>query len=271
MPSVRALSRGLTVLDCLARSASPMTPGMIAELADLDRATSSRLLQTLVDDGYVRKVAKGRYALTTKLLELASAGGIASGLRDIARPVMRELRDRYEETIHLGIVEGDRVVYIEKLEPSHQRVALVTSVGQSMPIHSTALGKAILGEMSTGNREAILNRIAFEPKTAATITSKERIPPGTGRYPCARLRGRPRREPARCVMCRGPHPQRQRRRRSGSQHVFTDLPDCRPVPRIGPCSAGGGRPGQRRFSARLVVRFRHLLPLRHPPEQMSES
>ena len=152
-----------------------MTPGMIAELADLDRATSSRLLQTLVDDGYVRKVAKGRYALTTKLLELASAGGIASGLRDIARPIMRELRDRYEETIHLGIVEGDRVVYIEKLEPSHQKVALVTSVGQSMPIHSTALGKAILGEMSAGNREAILNRIAFEPKTAATITSKEQF------------------------------------------------------------------------------------------------
>ena len=175
MPSVRALSRGLAVLSCLARSASPLAPGEIARLASLDRATISRLLQTLVHDGYVRKVARGRYALTSKLLELASAGGIASGLRDIARPVMRELRDRCEETVHLGIVEGDRVVYIEKLEPSHQRVALVTSVGQSMPIYSTALGKAILAEMPAAGRDAILDRITFTPKTNATITTRERF------------------------------------------------------------------------------------------------
>jgi DNA-binding IclR family transcriptional regulator len=162
------------VIEVLSRSPLPLPPGAIAERTGLDRATTSRLLQTLIGDAYVRRVGQGRYALTSKLLELASAGGVASGLREIARPFMRELRDTYDETVHLGIVESDRVVYIEKLEPSHQRVALVTSVGQSMPIHSTALGKAILSELPPDARDAILDRITFEPKTSATITSRDR-------------------------------------------------------------------------------------------------
>ncbi len=171
-PSVRALSRGLSVIEAMARSRTPLGPSVIAETTGLDRATTSRLLQTLVDEGYVRRAGHGRYALTSKLLELASSGGLASGLRDIARPFMRELRDLYEETIHLGVVDSDRVVYIEKLEPAHQRVALITSVGQSMPIHSTALGKAILAEMSEAARGAILDRITFDPRTPATIAER---------------------------------------------------------------------------------------------------
>jgi DNA-binding IclR family transcriptional regulator len=110
-------------------------------------------------------------SVTSELLQLGSATGVALGLRDIARPFMRELRDKYEERVHLGIVESDRVVYIEKLEPPHQRIGLVTSVGQSMSIHSTALGKTILGEMPETARDPILDRLAFEPKTKATITN----------------------------------------------------------------------------------------------------
>jgi DNA-binding IclR family transcriptional regulator len=172
VPPVRALSRGLAVIEALARAAGPLGPSEIAEVTSLDRATTSRLLQTLVDEGFVKRSGHGRYALTSKLLELASSNGATSGLRDIARPFMRELRDLYEETIHLGIVENDRVVYIEKFEPAHQRVALVTAVGQSMPVHSTALGKAILAEMPETARDAILARIDFAPRTASTITTR---------------------------------------------------------------------------------------------------
>ena len=174
MPSVRALSRGLAVLEALARSRQSLTPGEVAGATSLDRATTSRLLLTLVEDGFVRRAGEGRYTLTPRLLELASAGGTASGLREAARPVMSELRDRYGETVHLGVVDGGRVVYIEKLEPSHQRVALVTAVGQSMPIHSTALGKAILSRMSESAVKAILDGLGFDAKTPATITSKAR-------------------------------------------------------------------------------------------------
>jgi DNA-binding IclR family transcriptional regulator len=172
MPPVRALSRGLAVLEALARAAHPMTPAEIALGVNLDRATVSRFLSTLVREGYVGKTRPGRYGLTSRLIEIASGGGFAPGLREAALPIMRELRDRYEETVHLGIVDGPRVVYIEKLEPSHQRVALVTSVGQSMPVHSTALGKAILSHMAEAAARTILDELNFEPKTPATITSR---------------------------------------------------------------------------------------------------
>lgn len=174
MPPVRALSRGLAVLEALARSPHPLTPGDVAETTGLDRATSSRLLLTLVEDGFVRKAGSGHYSLTSRLLELASAGGTGAGLREAARPVMRELRDQYDETVHLGVVEDRRVVYIEKLEPSHQRVALITAVGQSMAIHSTALGKAMLSRMPQERVNTVLDGVTFDAKTPATITSRTR-------------------------------------------------------------------------------------------------
>jgi DNA-binding IclR family transcriptional regulator len=172
VPPVRALSRGLAVVEAMAGAAAPLGPREVAELTGLDPATTSRLLGTLVDEGYVKRAGQGKYALTSKLLVLAASAGVVSGLRDVARPVMQELRDSYEETIHLGIVEDDRVVYIEKLEPAHQRVALVTAVGQSMPVHSTALGKAILAELPPAARDAILDRVELTARTPETITTR---------------------------------------------------------------------------------------------------
>ncbi|RUV68578.1 IclR family transcriptional regulator [Mesorhizobium sp. M5C.F.Cr.IN.023.01.1.1] len=173
VPPVRALSRGLSVIEMMARASVSLGPSVIAEATGLDRATTSRLLQTLIDDGYVRRTSHGNYSLTSKLLELSSSSGIALGLREIARPFMRELRDMNDETVHLGILESDRIVYIEKLEPTHQRVALITSVGQTMPVHSTALGKAILAEMTPAVMNAVLDRIRFDPRTKSTILTRE--------------------------------------------------------------------------------------------------
>jgi DNA-binding IclR family transcriptional regulator len=65
-----------------------------------------------------------------------------------------------------------RVVYLEKLEPMHQRIALLTSVGQTMPAHSTALRKAILSTMPQPQQAWHLYHLVFEPKTEATITDR---------------------------------------------------------------------------------------------------
>ena len=166
----RALARGLDVLEVLAR-ADEGTLGVsaIAGAVGLDKATITRLLQTLVTTGYaVQDPSNRQYRLTGKILRLAHAASAGLDLLSMARPHLRRLRDRLDETVHLGVLEGLRVVYLDKLE-SGNSIQLVSAVGQTMPLHSTSLGKAMLAVLPDDEIETKLARMDFARRTSRTI------------------------------------------------------------------------------------------------------
>ncbi len=76
-------------------------------------------------------------------------------LRDVAVPVMEDLRRRIDETIHLAIPDGDKVVLIERLETSRP-VRIVLPLGTSLPLHASANGKAVLAAGSAAMVEQLL-------------------------------------------------------------------------------------------------------------------
>jgi IclR family transcriptional regulator, KDG regulon repressor len=166
----RTLSRGLDILEALARANEPwLGPSAIGERVGLDRATVTRLLRTLVETGYVtRDENTRRYRLTGKILWLAHGISARFDLRTIARPHLAALRDELGETVHLGIMEGLRVVYVDKLEAANS-IQLVSAVGQTMPLHSTSLGKAMLAALPEEEREEMYLRMDFVPRTDRTI------------------------------------------------------------------------------------------------------
>jgi DNA-binding IclR family transcriptional regulator len=135
----------------------------------LDKATVTRLLQTLVATGYVvRDPSSRQYRLTGKILRLAHTASAGLDLLSLARPHLRLLRDRLNETVHLGVMEGLRVVYLDKLE-SANTIQLVSAVGQNMPLHSTSLGKAMLAALSDDELERTLAQMDFSRRTEHTI------------------------------------------------------------------------------------------------------
>jgi len=166
----RALSRGLAVLETLARADEPgLGPSAIAERADLDKATVTRLLRTLVAAQYVAQDATTRrYRLTGRILSLAHGATIHLDLRSLARPHLTALRDELGETVHLGVMDDLRVVYVDKLEAANS-IQLVSAIGQTMPLHSTALGKAMLAALPEAERDAKLARMDLTRRTDRTI------------------------------------------------------------------------------------------------------
>jgi DNA-binding IclR family transcriptional regulator len=147
-------------------------PSAIAESVGLDKATVSRILQTLVGAGYAaQEPATRRYRPTTKILRLARGVSARLDLLGVARPHLRALRDQLNETVHLGVLEDLRVVYLDKLESTNS-IQLVSAVGQTMPLHSTSLGKAMLAALPDTELEALLGRLDFAPRTERTITDR---------------------------------------------------------------------------------------------------
>lgn len=136
--------RALTLLDAFAGPRSLLGVSELAERAGVPKSTAHRLLATLVESGYVRRV-DGRYCLAEHAFALGNTLWACrpGGLRERAVPFMMELSQQTQGTVHLAILDGGGVLYLEKLFV-HAATPCPTVVGSRRPAHCTALGKAML-------------------------------------------------------------------------------------------------------------------------------
>lgn len=154
-------SRGLTLAEC---SAS----------LGYSKPTAHRILRTLAARGFLRvDRERGLYTLGVANLRLGMAFLEQLDLRAEALPILRQLGERTGETVHLGILDGNDVVYIEKVESKHA-VRMFSQIGRTMPAHSTGVGKAILAHLPLDElAQALPERL--EVRTSATITDREEL------------------------------------------------------------------------------------------------
>jgi IclR family acetate operon transcriptional repressor len=170
--SVRAVVRVMDILDLLQDSPDGRSLLEVSKALGLPRSSAYRYLSTLETRGYVqRDGANGTYRFGLAFLQTVDRDLDVLAAR--ARPVMEELRDRMGETINLGVLAGNRIVYLEILE-SNKAVRLAARRGDRDPIHSTALGKAIASRMSTEAVAAILAAEGMPRRTSKTITDETR-------------------------------------------------------------------------------------------------
>ncbi len=115
----------------------------LAKSLGLTRSTTYRLLSALVRAGYLKHEPRGGYRLGPQLIRLGFKAYSQLHLPTVARPHLEMLRDLTSETVHLAVLEGSEVVYIDKVAGSRE-LQLASQIGSRFPAQSTALGKAIL-------------------------------------------------------------------------------------------------------------------------------
>jgi DNA-binding IclR family transcriptional regulator len=137
----QTLLRGLDVLELVADG--PITLTGLASRTGLTKTTAHRLAAALVERGYLSFVAREGYNLGPELLELGYHATQQINLPRVARPHLEALSDRTDDTVHLGVREGDRALYLDKIS-GNRRVEVQSRVGERQPLRSTGLGKALL-------------------------------------------------------------------------------------------------------------------------------
>ncbi|MFD6419906.1 IclR family transcriptional regulator [Streptomyces sp. NPDC060194] len=159
-PGTRALARGLLLLDLIGRDREPMSLTELAAAARLDKGTVSRLLTVLVGAGHAnRREADGRYLPGRALARLGAAYTARFDLAAAARPHLHELVARTGESAHLAVVDGLDIVYVDHLPPPHALRARAV-VGQALPLHVTAMGRAVLAALDAPARARTLDALA---------------------------------------------------------------------------------------------------------------
>jgi DNA-binding IclR family transcriptional regulator len=147
----QTIIRGLDVLEAVAAGATSLPA--LAETLGLNRSTMHRLAATLVGKRYLSFTPRIGYALGPKLLELGFQARAQMSLPRAAREHIEVLAAATGDTVHLGILDGSRALYLDKIAGS-RRVEISSRIGELQPLRSTGLGKAlILGETETRWRE----------------------------------------------------------------------------------------------------------------------
>lgn len=124
----------------------PVGVSELARVLEMPKTSVQRALQTLRTAGWLAPTddeTTTRWALTSRALHVGQQAMRELSLRDAAIPVMRELRRRTEETIHLMVPEGRNVVLIERLD-TPKLIRITLPLGSSAPIHASSNGKAVL-------------------------------------------------------------------------------------------------------------------------------
>jgi IclR family transcriptional regulator, acetate operon repressor len=167
-----SVNRALDILETLANEGTTLSLKDIAERSGITRPTAHRLLQTLVERGYVEQDNMREYAVGRAALALA--GGMLSRLEPAraARPALEHLRQLTPETIHFAVLAGTDAVYVDKID-GRRAYRMASEVGHHLSLHCTAIGKSILAFLPEERRAEILRETGLPRRTPNTITKPE--------------------------------------------------------------------------------------------------
>ncbi|MFC7068660.1 IclR family transcriptional regulator [Halobaculum lipolyticum] len=148
----------------------------VSELAshvELPRSTVHNYLSTLEQEEYVVN-EDGRYRVGIRFLELGAHARTRRKIYEIAKPEVESLAEETGELANLLVEEHGRGTYLQRAR-GHQAVQVEAHVGTRVPLHSTALGKAILAYTPESRIDEIIEMHGIEPATPNTVTDRDTL------------------------------------------------------------------------------------------------
>lgn len=163
-PGRSVTSKILAILAAFETSRRSLSLTEIAQATELPLSTTHRLVGELVEWGMLSRTANGGIQLGLRLWAIAQNTG--RQLRDTARPFVQDLFSLTGETSQLAIRDGNMALYIDRVYGT-KRIARASRVGGRLPLHATAVGKAILAFSEPWVMDAYLAQ-PLEPMTPHT-------------------------------------------------------------------------------------------------------
>jgi IclR family acetate operon transcriptional repressor len=139
----QAISRAFALLNVFRDEGGDLGVVQLAERLGLTLSTTHRIARALVAEGYLaQEEGRERYRLGPQALLLGQAAQKALGI-EVARPIMQRLADSTQESVNLGLLDGDHAIVIQRVE-SPQPLRFSMEVGTRIELHATSMGKSLL-------------------------------------------------------------------------------------------------------------------------------
>lgn len=172
---IQSLEKGLRILDEIIEAPAPLKLADIVRRFDMDRASAFRFLQTLEHRGFLRKDPTTKeYDVGGRIYYWASRLREKTRLIDSFHEQLQRLASITQQTTHLGLFVNDRVLLAD-FALSESIISIRHDIGVLEPLHSSAVGKAVLAFLPHERREALIDNIDFARFTNSTITNADAL------------------------------------------------------------------------------------------------
>lgn len=168
-----SVHRAMRVLDCFRASGPLLGVTELARRTGLPKSTAFRLLNSMIACGYVERVGP-LYRLGSPVFELgARATSLDPDVREDLLPLLIDLSSRSGYTVHVGVLQGSDVLYVEKI-PGRAALRTPTAVGTRLPASCTAMGKSLLAHSESHYLEEIV-RSPLTRRTPYSVVEPRRL------------------------------------------------------------------------------------------------
>ena len=161
------LAKGFAVLGLFGRERPSLTLSEAAAATDLSRATARRILRTLTGLGYVEQQGR-QFSLAPGILKLGFSYLSAQNWIERARPLMKELSERFHESCSAAILQGTDAVYVARV-PAGRIMSVAISIGTRLPAFHTSIGRVQLGFLDDEEIWRRLRSLRIGSYTPSTI------------------------------------------------------------------------------------------------------
>jgi DNA-binding IclR family transcriptional regulator len=174
LAAMSSLRKALALLDAVAKAEHPVTVAEAASIAKVARPTAYRLVQELVAEDHLSHDSYGRLRIGFAVVPMAAKVLDTTRTRAEAMPHLYELGRKTAQRVNLGLFHRNRVLMIAGVEKPSLPV-LYARFGRSLPLHCSAMGKAILAAQSDQDIKRLVEQDDLKPLTPNTITSHGRL------------------------------------------------------------------------------------------------
>lgn len=174
--NVKSLCKALSLLKLFTPAKTQWALAEMAQALDYHKSSVQRLVTTLEAEGFLERIepTRGVFRLGPMILMLGNVASEGIDLRSAAHPLLLQLADQTQETSHLCVVDQSQCYYLDKVD-SQQAIRISTYIGQRLPLHSSAVGKALMSGMSEGEVDSIIAERGLPGFTANTITDRKAL------------------------------------------------------------------------------------------------
>ena len=172
---IKSVDRALHILELLKNNPRGLGVTEISKALDVAKSTAHRLLMSLEGHGYVQKHGKdANYRLGLKFIEMNQVVVENLNVVEIARPFLERLSAETGEIVHLVMLDGYEIVYIDKVD-NHSTIRIYSQIGRRAQLHCTGVGKAILAHFDEKSISRFIEKNDFRSYTKNTIVDGQAL------------------------------------------------------------------------------------------------
>lgn len=167
---ITMIERGHMILKKLFETDKSLGVSEISQKLDLPKATTYRILQTLLKDGFVRKNNEDKYRLGEIFIKYGEKVKDEIDVHSVSKPFIKELALETKEAVNLAVDYEEQALILERAEG--ERTSLVARLIATTPYHCSSSGKIMLSKKSDSYIKKYFQK-NLEKRTINTITEYE--------------------------------------------------------------------------------------------------